>query len=215
MHHTFGPQVNDLHTVKNVPYGISSLVNVQPAAGLWTHFFCVCWRLFPDLNLDTGCSPLHNNKHASDRELQIGSKVMLRVPWLHGALEAPWEGPYVVRSKLSRVNYKIAREGSSHERLVHIANTKVLTDRDSLAANAIAVVAEEDKEMKNVWCKKGILSEEKCDGYCEGDLKGILEESKDVFSEVPGTCVTGVCDIIVAEGSGVVNLPPPDPYFSD
>lgn len=64
------------------------------------------------------------NKFASSRELQVGSKVMLWVPRLHGALEAPWEGPYIVREKMSRVNYRVAREGSDHLRLVHLANTK-------------------------------------------------------------------------------------------
>ncbi len=39
------------------------------------------------------------NKHKSQRELNVGSEVLLRVPGLHGALEASWEGPDV-QSKL-------------------------------------------------------------------------------------------------------------------
>lgn len=99
------------------------------------------------------------NKFASERELQVGTEVMLRVPGLHGALEASWEGPYIVKERLSRVNYKVCREGSDHLKLVHIANTKVITKRDAIAIGAVAVVAEEDEEMGSIWNKKARLSE--------------------------------------------------------
>ncbi len=45
------------------------------------------------------------NKNKSERELVVGSEVLLRVPGLHGALQASWEGPHKVTEKLSRVNY--------------------------------------------------------------------------------------------------------------
>ncbi len=38
-----------------------------------------------------------------DRTLTIGDKVLMRIPGLHGSLEASWEGPYVVTDRLSRV----------------------------------------------------------------------------------------------------------------
>ncbi len=39
------------------------------------------------------------NKGKSDRELVVGNRVLMRVPGLHGALQASWEGPYVVNEK--------------------------------------------------------------------------------------------------------------------
>ncbi len=48
----------------------------------------------------------------SDRVLEVDSKVLLMVPGLVGALDASLEGGYDVVNKLSRVNYKIRREGS-------------------------------------------------------------------------------------------------------
>ncbi len=44
------------------------------------------------------------NKNKSEYELVIGSKVLLRIPGLHGAFQASWEGPYKVIEELSRVN---------------------------------------------------------------------------------------------------------------
>ncbi len=41
------------------------------------------------------------NKNKSERELVVGSEVLLRVPGLYGALQASWEGPYKVTEKLS------------------------------------------------------------------------------------------------------------------
>ncbi len=39
----------------------------------------------------------------------MGDKVLLRIPGLHAALEASWEGPYEVVEKVSRVNYRVSR----------------------------------------------------------------------------------------------------------
>jgi len=45
------------------------------------------------------------NKNKSDRCLEVGSKVLVRVPGLHASLQVSWEGPYVVKDKVSRVTY--------------------------------------------------------------------------------------------------------------
>jgi len=65
------------------------------------------------------------NKNKSLRELEVGSKILMRIPGLQGSLEASWEGPYDVVEKLSRVNYKVRREGGDKKKLVHINNTKM------------------------------------------------------------------------------------------
>ncbi len=60
----------------------------------------------------------------SDRTLEVGDKVLLRVPGLHGALEASWEGPYSVTEKLSRVNYKVCRDVAGMGRLYTLITLK-------------------------------------------------------------------------------------------
>ncbi len=113
------------------------------------------------------------NKNKSDRVLDVDSKVLLRVPGLLGALEASWEGPYEVVDKLSRVNYKVRREGGQCDKIVHINNTKRFVSRP-LNVNSVCVVAEEDKEMCETWEKRGGLSDEVCDEYSERDLQTVL-----------------------------------------
>ncbi len=43
------------------------------------------------------------NKNRSDRSLEVGSKVIVRIPGLHASLQESWEGPYTVTDKVSRV----------------------------------------------------------------------------------------------------------------
>ncbi len=108
----------------------------------------------------------------------MGSEVLLRVPGLHGALEASWEDPYSVVEKLSRVNYKVRRKGGCCDKVVHINNTKRYVSRP-VEVNSVCVIAEENKEMSDMWEEKGVLSDEVCDGYSEKDLRVMLDELKD------------------------------------
>ncbi len=139
--------------------------------------------------------------------LEVGDKVLLRVPGLHGALEASWEGPYSVTEKLSRVNYKVCRDGSRNGKIVHINNTKVYKDRGKVV-NSVCVVAEENKEMCMMWEGAGVLCDERCEGFSEGDLQMVLSGLSEFFSDCPGLCSIGSCRIEVRAGSEVVNLPP-------
>ncbi len=74
--------------------------------------------------------------------------------------------------------------------------------------NSVCIVAEENTEMSEMWDNKGVLCDEKCDGYDEGELQVVLQRVSDCFSEKPGLCKVGSCVIAVQEGSAVVNLPP-------
>ncbi len=134
------------------------------------------------------------NKNKSLRELSVDERVLLRVPGLQGALEASWEGPYVVKEKLSRVNYRVCKEGSDALKIVHINNTKKYAVREA-NVGAVCVVAEEDKEMCGVLEKGCVLSDEKCDGYVERKLQIVLDKLSSCFSDVPGLCSVGECVI--------------------
>ncbi len=76
------------------------------------------------------------NKGKSDRSLEVGSKVLMRVPGIHAALQAAWEGPYNVIDKTFRVAYKVSRGNDHPVKLAHINNLKVCVDRP-LSVNAV------------------------------------------------------------------------------
>ncbi len=83
---------------------------------------------------------------------------------------------------------------------MHINNLKQLRPRESKVFRVI--VAEESAGEREVCEKKRMLGEEKCAGFKEEELAGVLEEFQELFSERPGLCTLRECAIEVA-----VNLP--------
>ena len=144
------------------------------------------------------------NKNKSLRELKEGQKVLLKIPGLRDSLEASWEGPYLVKEKLSRVNYRVCEMDGKKARVVHINNCKVYHPRQA-NVNSVCVVAEEDVVMEK---KKCVLTEERCEGFDQSILDSLLERFSDVFDDSPGKCNVGLCRIDIIPGSPVVNLPP-------
>ncbi len=59
---------------------------------------------------------------------------------------------------------------------------------------------------KEVFSKR-LLGEGKCPDYCESDVANLLEVHKCAFSDSPGLCKVGSCEIVVKGGSSVVNIP--------
>ncbi len=147
------------------------------------------------------------NKGKSDWELEIGDRVLLRILGLHGSLQTSWEGPYTVSNKVFRVTYKVTKGVGNAEKLAHINNMKVFHDRP-LTVNAITLVAEENGIDCSVLDKKAVLSEDKCDGYCEKELQLVLSRLEKFFSLKPGLCKNGQCKIDLVDGASPVNLPP-------
>ncbi len=148
------------------------------------------------------------NRHKSDREYSVGDQVLVRIPGLHLALSGSWEGPYTICDKISRVTYRLKREGSEHVRLAHINNLKTYNQREiSKYLAGISVVAEEDECMSE-WEGKSLLGDEYCEEYCEEDIVRLVSEHGECFSEMPGLCESGECKIVLSEGAKVVNIPP-------
>ncbi len=78
------------------------------------------------------------NKGKVDRELDVGAKVLMRIPGLHGSLQASWEGPYVVTSRVSKVTYKVSKGEGHSEKIVHVNNLKVFKER-TMYVNAVTI----------------------------------------------------------------------------
>ncbi len=53
------------------------------------------------------------DRNKSDKPLEIGSKVLMRIPGMKAALQAAWEGPYHIVDRSSRVTYKVCK-GDDH-----------------------------------------------------------------------------------------------------
>ncbi len=147
------------------------------------------------------------NRNKSDRCLEVGSKVLVRIPGLHASLQASWEGPYVVQDRVSRVTYRISKGEGHPVKLVHLNNTKVYKDRCAWV-NAVSVVAEEQGISDDLDGSKAVLGSEKCIGYRESDLLTVVSSAEYFFSDVPGLCKVGKCSIKLSDGADVVNLQP-------
>ena len=55
---------------------------------------------------------------------------------------------------------------------------------------------------------KAILGEEKYPGFNASQLKDVLDNSAAYFSNSPGLCVSGKCEIVLVDGASPVDLPP-------
>ncbi len=152
----------------------------------------------------SGKRALTFNRHKQDMPLEVGTSVLMRVPGLKAALQAAWEGPYVVVGKSSRVTYQISKGEGHPTRLAHRDNLKLYVSRP-LSVNAVTLIAEEQGDLLT---SKATLSDDKCPGFRQNELDALLHDLKCHFRDTPGLCSAGTCKIVIADGAAVVNLPP-------
>ena len=147
------------------------------------------------------------NRGKSDRCLEVGTQVLMRVHGIHAALQAAWEGPYNVIDRVSRVTYRVSKGDGHPVRLAHLNNLKEYQERCKMV-NAVTLVAEDQGISEELLVNKAVLSKDKCPNYNESGLKLALSGLDKYFSAKPGLCSVGVCDIVLKDGASVVNLPP-------
>ncbi len=138
------------------------------------------------------------NKGKSDRCVNVGDKVLLRVPGLHAALQASWEGPYDVIEKVSRVTFKVAKGEGHPVRIAHVNNLKDYVARP-LHVCAVTLVAEDKGIEESLLSGSPLLSPDKCPGYNAKELETVLRDLSDHFSESPGLCSNAMCKIVLSE----------------
>ncbi len=155
----------------------------------------------------SGKRALTFNRHKQDMPLEVGTSVLMRVPGLKAALQAAWEGPYVVVGKSSRVTYQISKGEGHPTRLAHRDNLKLYVSRP-LSVNAVTLIAEEQGIGHDLLTSKATLSDDKCPGFRQNELDALLHDLKCHFRDTPGLCSAGTCKIVIADGAAVVNLPP-------
>lgn len=78
------------------------------------------------------------NKKTKPREFEV-NKVLLLLPEAHNKLQMRWKGPFIVREKLSGLNYRI--QTGKKEKIFHVNLLKKYVHRDDQTAQTDLVVA--------------------------------------------------------------------------
>ena len=121
------------------------------------------------------------DKGTVDRQLEVGDKVLCRIPGMIDKLEESWHGPYEVIEKTSRVDYKV-KVGKGKAKVLHVNNLKKYFERMEDVLR-LALVAED-------WSEDEVVST-KLYGSCpdfdaEEVVRGLRAEFPEVFSDLPG-----------------------------
>ncbi len=115
-----------------------------------------------------------NDKNKSEKSLEVGSQVLMRIPGIKAALQAAWEGPYSIVGKSSRVTYQVSKGEGHPTKTAHRDNLKVYTPRP-LAVNAVTLVAEEQGISPDLLVSKATLSVDVCPGFRVDELNHALD----------------------------------------
>ncbi len=140
------------------------------------------------------------NKGKCDRIVNVGDTVLMRVPGLHAALQASWEGPYNIVEKVSKVTFKVSKGDGHPTRIAHINNLKDYVVR-RVSINAVTLVAEDVGIDNELLEGSPLLSMDKCPGFNQKHLNSVLSESADHFSEIPRLCTKAKCTIVLSENA--------------
>ena len=134
------------------------------------------------------------DKGTVDRQLEVGDKVLCRIPGIIGKLKEAWHGPYVVEAKMGRVNYKV-KVGKGRAKTLHINNLKRFYERNESVLR-LALVAEDWSEDEVV----GTKMFGSCRDFDEVEVVRMLKgEFPEVFSDLPGR--TDACKLEIDTGS--------------
>ncbi len=140
------------------------------------------------------------NKGKCDRVLNVGDKVLMRIPGRHSALQASWEGPYSITDRVSKVTFKVSKGKNHPTRLAHINNLKSYLDRP-LSVKAVTLVAEDVGIDSALLESTPLLCSDKCPGFNSRDINIVLSEVAEYFREKPGLCMSAKCYILLSDNA--------------
>ncbi|XP_077512030.1 uncharacterized protein LOC144122958 [Amblyomma americanum] len=134
------------------------------------------------------------DKSAKKRTFEVGSQVMLLRPSKKNKLEIHWEGPAKVVSKLSDTNYEV-KLGGRPNKIYHSNLMKPYIQRHAIVSMTVNAADEEGVEILTTAdmkeCGLELMLEHlaldaRLSAAQKEDLKGIVAEFKEVFSNRPG-----------------------------
>ena len=177
------------------------------------------------------------NQKAKHREFQVGDKVLLLLPTDRNKLLLQWKGPFEVISKISSMDYRIDLNGKP--KVFHINLLKKYHERnnndpslsDADTACTAVIECEEDEaeneESQSQLTNKSLLQpfplqakESLADVTTNTDLSPpqkeqvneLLNEYKDVMSDLPGRTTLGEHCIKLKENEHLKSKPYPIPH---
>ena len=170
------------------------------------------------------------NKRSRYRKLDISDKVLLLLPLKTNKLQLKWQGPYVVRDKVGEYDYRIeddkGRVKTYHINMLKKYNERnvggVDEEREEMLAAVVTVVndGDTDKEEELLELYNGIQKETYKDVQInpqltekkKGELRKLIEEYGDIFSDVPGKTELVEHEIKVTNDTPVRSKAYPTPY---
>ena len=143
----------------------------------------------------SGSRKMQYDKTTVNRTLEVGDKVLCRIPGMSKKLKESWHGPYVVEARKSRVDYLVnLGKGKGRTKVLHVNNLKKFYPRVEDVLR-LALVAEDWAEEEGV----GTQLYGHYDGFDEEKVvQGLREEYPEVFSDLPGK--TTACKLRIDTG---------------
>ncbi|MGH0149802.1 UNVERIFIED_CONTAM: hypothetical protein FKN15_016115 [Acipenser sinensis] len=149
----------------------------------------------------------HYNKNARIRTFRPGDKVMLLLPSSESKLCAKWQGPYEVIRAIGKVNYEIRQPDRRNEReIYHINLLKPWQAREVLFI-APGNMEDDLGPCPETPSTRAISMGEQLVPDQQRELRELIEEFSDVFSDVPGRTNLVEYDIISPPGVTVRERP--------
>jgi len=160
-----------------------------------------------------------NNK-AKARHFKEGDKVLVLRPTDHNKLLMQWQGPYKVIECVRENNYVIQME--TRKRTYHANMLKAYFERDpedmSIANAAVIEPEDESEDMLELYSVRQTETYEDVDINPElsteqqHQIRSLLYEFRDVFSDLPGLCNLGKHSIKLTTNEPVQSKPYSLPY---
>ncbi|MGH0185230.1 UNVERIFIED_CONTAM: hypothetical protein FKN15_017326 [Acipenser sinensis] len=149
----------------------------------------------------------HYNQNALIRTFRPGDKVMLLLPSSESKLCAKWQGPYEVIRAIGKVNYEIEQPDRRNKKeIYHINLLKPWQAREVLFIAPGNIEDDlgpelEPSSTKNISMGEQLLPDQ------QRELRRLIEEFSDVFSNTPGRTNLAEYDIISPPGVTVRERP--------
>ena len=167
------------------------------------------------------------DKKAKNRQFEVGDKVLLLLPTSRNKLLMQWNGPFTVVEKVGHCDYRIDKNGEI--RLYHANLMKAYVERNQTSSVLISGMQDSDAEkskgeddvyFEEYECPNTVRTQtsedvriaDSLDEIQKNQVKALLCEYDDVFTDVPGRTDVGKHEIKLTSSEPVRSKSYPIPY---
>jgi transposase InsO family protein len=174
---------------------------------------------------------MYYNKKARYRRLEIGERVLILLPLKTNKLMLKWLGPYTVKDKIGEYDYRVEVDNGKiktyHINMMKRYNERVGAqvedkEKEEMLATVVTVVndgvTDKEEEMLELYSgkQKGTYKDVQVNPNltleAKGELMRLLEEYRDIFSDVPGRTELAEHEIKLTCNTPVRSKAYPTPY---